>query len=358
METPSIQALTTASAITGVSSHLLWFIHGEHDFSTFRYLGLMILHHAVGYYALTRLGGEATREAVGVLAVTTASYLCATFASILTYRLLFHKLNKFPGPLSWRLTKFAQLVKNMDFLGFRHIDELHKQYGTIVRVGPSEISIIDPSAVHPLLGPSSLCRKALWYEMVKPLVSLQQCRDKKAHDFRRKFWNEGFNAQSLRQYESRVSKYADKLLQRLSRSTQEPVNVTKWFHYFSFDLMGDLAFGESFGTLETGQDHQAISLMNAGLKYMNVAVAAPWFFYLMGLNPAILSPVLKFNSWSNEQVEKRKKVMYSIIKYRVASMLKLCLDEHRGTGHHLPHHRCSSYEFGSVCKQRMAIWRC
>jgi hypothetical protein len=35
----------------------------------------------------------------------------------------------------------------------------------------------------------------------------------------------------------------------------KPMNVTKWFKFYSFDVMGDLAFGKSYKMLESGQKH-------------------------------------------------------------------------------------------------------
>lgn len=47
--------------------------------------------------------------------------------------------------------------------------------------------------------------------------------------------------------------YADDLISQLSASEGEPVNVTSWFNSYSFDVIGDLAFGKPFGMLKTGE---------------------------------------------------------------------------------------------------------
>jgi hypothetical protein len=36
------------------------------------------------------------------------------------------------------------------------------------------------------------------------------------------------------------------------------MNASRWFNYFSFDMMGDMAFGKSFDMLKTGETVRSI----------------------------------------------------------------------------------------------------
>ena len=38
-----------------------------------------------------------------------------------------------------------------------------------------------------------------------------------------------------------------------THATNEPVNVSQWYNWFTFDVIGDLAFGEPFGSLADGR---------------------------------------------------------------------------------------------------------
>lgn len=66
-----------------------------------------------------------------------------------------------------------------------------------IHTGPAEITIFDPDAVPILLGPSSKCSKAPWYDANHPVISLHTLRDKKSHDARRRIWDRGFGAKGL-----------------------------------------------------------------------------------------------------------------------------------------------------------------
>lgn len=58
---------------------------------------------------------------------------------------------------------------------------------------------------------------------------------------------------ALRNYEGRVTSYADELVSQLDASRGKAVNATHWFNSYAFDVIGDLAFGRSFDMLKTGE---------------------------------------------------------------------------------------------------------
>lgn len=55
-----------------------------------------------------------------------------------------------------------------------------------------------------------------------------------------------------------IDKYIDLFLRRLREHGQggkTPLNATKWFEWTTFDIIGDLAFGEPFGCLQNATSH-------------------------------------------------------------------------------------------------------
>jgi hypothetical protein len=59
----------------------------------------------------------------------------------------------------------------------------------------------------------------------------------------------------VRDQEPIVVGYIDLLMQRLHENCHAPLDIVKWFNATTFDVVGDLTFGESFGSLETSQVH-------------------------------------------------------------------------------------------------------
>jgi tryprostatin B 6-hydroxylase len=42
-------------------------------------------------------------------------------------------------------------------------------------------------------------------------------------------------------------------LKRIASVAGKKTNAAKWFHYYAFDVMGDVASGKSFDLLQTGK---------------------------------------------------------------------------------------------------------
>lgn len=63
------------------------------------------------------------------------SYLLGLFGSITGYRLFFHPLKKFPGPLLAKFSKLWHVYQNMDSRNHKTLGTLHQKYGNVFRVG-------------------------------------------------------------------------------------------------------------------------------------------------------------------------------------------------------------------------------
>jgi cytochrome P450 len=67
--------------------------------------------------------------------------------------------------------------------------------------------------------------------------------------------NPGFSEKAVREQEPILMGYVDLLIQRLHENSHSPVDLVKWFNATTFDVVGDLTFGEPYGSLETSQVH-------------------------------------------------------------------------------------------------------
>lgn len=160
--------------------------------------------------------------------------------------------------------------------------------------------------------PSSKCYKAEWYSNDAPLTSMHTTRDRQQHDRRRKVWAPAFSPQALRGYESRIGVYSKLLVEGLREgkfdvdqtSKAKGVNVSDIFNWYSFDVMGDLAFGRSFGCLEGGETHWAIQLLNEGMKPAGLALPG-WLFRVIIAIPGAAKDYWRFIDFCSEQLRKR-----------------------------------------------------
>ena len=93
--------------------------------------------------------------------------------------------------------------------------------------------------------------------------------------------------------------------------SHQTVNASDWFHYYGFDVMGDLAFGESFHMLDNGEYHMAVKLLNDGMAPNGMLAPIVWIIPVLANFPSFLKPKVAkgyeiFIGWCAEQVEKRR----------------------------------------------------
>jgi hypothetical protein len=293
---------------TGVASHILYFNKGEHHMYGVRYLQAFIALSIASILYLHKGQDQALREATTDVTVVGGTFLTGLYTSLLVYRVFLSPLNRFPGPFGARISNFwlSFHIGGSSHALFK-VQDLHKKYGPIVRIGSNDLVIADANFVNPIYGPGSKCTKASWYDGDSPLRSMHTTRSKPVHDKRRRVWSPAFSDKALRGYEKRLEPFADSLLERLRSFKGESVNVAKWFNYFGYDVMGDLAFGKDFGMLSSGEEHFAVNLLNEGMQPMALLLPT-WFFRVLTAIPGLAAGYWRFIGYCSQQIDNRLNV--------------------------------------------------
>lgn len=134
----SPQAATAISLLAGVVSHHLVFRPFEIDGYAWELFFTYFITFLVLIIGHVYLAGYSVILALARALLIATAYNTGVAASILTYRAFFHPLNRFPGPFLAKMSRFyamnnaAKKVK-----AYEDIQNLHKKYGDIVRVGAS-----------------------------------------------------------------------------------------------------------------------------------------------------------------------------------------------------------------------------
>ncbi|KAL9608395.1 MAG: hypothetical protein Q9167_006775 [Letrouitia subvulpina] len=101
------------------------------------------------------------------------------------------------------------------------------------------------------------------------------------HSRYRRLLSHAFSDRALRQQEPLLLKYIDLLIEQLrkraSLSSTEVVDMVQWFNFTTFDIVGDLSLGESFGGLDEGRYHGWISVIFAQFKLAALAISFRFF---------------------------------------------------------------------------------
>ncbi|KXH33844.1 benzoate 4-monooxygenase cytochrome P450 [Colletotrichum simmondsii] len=305
------------SFLVGVILHLYVFRFGEWDLSAQRIITNFTLAYAatIGVTMVlppfipmvSRASLEATSlaQVSKAAAILFSSLTTGIYTSMLVYRGLFHRLRRFPGPF---LAKFTNLYVTLKIWNRMHLHEdvrkLHEKYGDVVRIGPTELSINKPGAIDAVFLDTD-CMKGPWYNLLHPMVSMQMVRDKEAHSRRRKAWEYGFTSKSLRDYEPRVLKYTDQLLAGIEASAGTKFNVSLWFNFYSFDVMGEFSLGHGFRMLEDGVAHFYMNSLHDETKAVGRFTHAMWALPLYRKMAIWNAGVKKFKTWISGQVQQR-----------------------------------------------------
>jgi cytochrome P450 len=138
---------------------------------------------------------------------------------------------------------------------------MHNHYGDIVRVAPDELSFAHPDAwtdIYKNNGGEEMGKAQWFYRAIETGRLCIINEDHKQHGRLRRQMAPGFSEKSIRDQEPIIRGYIDLLIQRLRENSDDsqPIVISDWFNYTTFDIIGDLAFGEPFGCL-AGSNYDA-----------------------------------------------------------------------------------------------------
>jgi cytochrome P450 len=81
-------------------------------------------------------------------------------------------------------------------------------------------------------------------------------RDLTNHSRMKKSLSAAFSTKALAEQENIIQRCVDQFVSRIETdgASKQGLNMTKWFEMISFDILGEMAFGESFGCVENGME--------------------------------------------------------------------------------------------------------
>ncbi|KAI0837328.1 putative cytochrome P450 [Hypoxylon sp. FL0890] len=225
--------------------------------------------------------GTSSAAKYGVLAVG----LILTYLVTRTiYNLYFHPLKNFPGPLLNRAFPLPWAIRHATGSQAFYTQKLHDKYGPVVRIGPSHLSFTDVRAWKDIYG-HRVGSESNMTEMSKGVPFSKTIRhiptsiinaDREEHSRFRRALSHGFSDSAMREQESMIAKYVDLLVKRLHEECgdgKNKLNIEAWYNWTTFDIVGDLVFGQSFRCLENIDYHPWIEFIFGSVRYGAVMVA-------------------------------------------------------------------------------------
>lgn len=132
--------------------------------------------------------------------------------------------------------------------------------GPVVRISPNELSFASVASWkaiygHPVAGKPTF-PKSEFYDMYGAGYE-SRCigseRDPKSHGRMKKSLSAAFSTKALMEQEHIIQECVNGFIRAIGqKGTTTALNMADWFEMISFDILGEMAFGESFHCVENG----------------------------------------------------------------------------------------------------------
>ncbi|KAJ4388242.1 hypothetical protein N0V93_008849 [Gnomoniopsis smithogilvyi] len=189
-------------------------------------------------------------------------------------------LKAFPGPRLYAITSLPFDISGIQGNQHKLLAALHDRYGPIVRVRPNELSYIDAciwkdaytirpgheewekgDIIHPVNG-------------VRGIIGSLR----KEHRRYRRSLAHAFSKQGLKEQEPIISQHVNNMVTGITERCDEGlIDIGTWLSWTTTDIIGDLAFGDSFGCVESVAGHHFMeSTLNLLKPSMWMGVMGRW----------------------------------------------------------------------------------
>ncbi|KAJ5413640.1 hypothetical protein N7509_000267 [Penicillium cosmopolitanum] len=210
---------------------------------------------------------------------TWLSLVIVVICSRFIWRLFFHPLSRFPGPKLAAISNLPYVKWSLNGELHTKIQKLHDRYGDVIRIRPNALTYRSAEAwadiySHRKAGKPSFDKDPQFYIASssggKPNLINSNNED---HSRQKRLLTHAFSERSLREQEELILGYIDLFIGQLDKYATRSSNVqhnvldlVRWLNFLTFDIIGDLAFGEPFGCLKDSEYHPWVSTMFQSIK--------------------------------------------------------------------------------------------
>ncbi|KAF2799643.1 benzoate 4-monooxygenase cytochrome P450 [Melanomma pulvis-pyrius CBS 109.77] len=241
------------------------------------------------------------------------------------YNVYLHPLRKYPGPKLYACSIIPITRQRLRGRALIVVTALHKKYGPVVRLAPNELSYIDIQAWKDVYGhrkPGQLVwrkdpAQAGPEEAGTPGIFRSEGQE---HTQLKKVFNHAFSDKALRDQEDLIRTHCKTLVSvLLKRAEKQKVNpsaaeatidMVKFWNFATFDIMGDLTFGEPLDLLVNSEYTPWVYAMIGHVKSISLMHAiARWPILAAGMKALLPASIKKLRedhfNFCVERVEKR-----------------------------------------------------
>lgn len=204
------------------------------------------------------------------------------------YNLYFHPLSKFPGPWYAGISEFFFAYTIVSGSGYLTMRDLHEKYGEVVRVAPGELSYSSANSWKDIY----MQRKSgnVFTKDPRFLVTddtlraphLVSTTNVEEHNQAKKLLSHAFSPKNLLEQEDIILRYVNILMASMAEESRKgPLDLKQWYNWVTFDVLGELCFGESFGSVEARKTNEWVATI------LNMVIFVSWSCALGHVSPLL-----------------------------------------------------------------------
>ncbi|KAI1613403.1 cytochrome P450 3A31 [Exophiala viscosa] len=229
---------------------------------------------------------------LSVLSVLTLIAFCIR-------RIYFHPLSEYPGPLLAKVTDLYAAYHA--WKGDIHVDmwRQHQRYGPYVRYAPSRLNIENTTALKDIYVGSKNFQKSPNYRVLRHgAANSLTMINKTEHARRRRIISLGLSDAAVRSHEPTIMAHIKKCFDCISDTDERslgleppmspisptsgprepwtpPRNMSNWFNWLTFDIMGDVVFGVRYNLLASARHRQIPEAIEQSNVRVSVLLQSP-----------------------------------------------------------------------------------
>jgi cytochrome P450 len=196
--------------------------------------------------------------------------------------------------------------------------EFHRKYGPIVRTAPDELSFTDSRAWNDIYGlqDGRIQNPKDQYAYTPRMPGFERnillAEDDDVHSRLRRIYGPAFTATAVKEQVGLLTKYSNLLIAQLKIAIEKnPVqDMSAWFNFATFDILGDFAFGEEFHCLDRGGEYHFLVKntfdgLVIGTQIQQLERYKIWSIVKLFLPKSFMKPKIVMDRYIKELVDRR-----------------------------------------------------
>ncbi|KAL2783796.1 cytochrome P450 [Aspergillus keveii] len=176
------------------------------------------------------------------------------------YARTLHPYAKYPGPFLASMSRFWIVIEIFRGRAHKTEAELHRKYGSIIRIAPNEVAISDPASIKEIYSINSGFTKTDFYTPWRASFARFPdhftSTDEKLHGQRRKIVNNIYSMSNIVKSEPLINTCTELFMTRMGEFAErrQLVDLATWVQWYAFDVIGELYFSSMFGFMKQRSD--------------------------------------------------------------------------------------------------------